>query len=89
MAEVVFKVRVVPNASRSEVAGWQGDVLRVRIQAPAVEGKANAALVEFLAGELGLKRRDVQIEKGLASREKLVRVTGRDAKEIKVQLKGK
>lgn len=86
MEEAVFKVRVVPNASCSEVAGWQGDVVRIRIQAPAVEGKANAALIEFLAEGLGVRRRDIQIEKGLTGREKLVRVVGMTGDGVKTRL---
>lgn len=66
-------VRAVPNASRSEIAGWEDDpragrVLRVRIAAPPVEGKANAALREFLAIALGLSKSVVTLEKGDSSR---------------------
>jgi uncharacterized protein (TIGR00251 family) len=66
-------VRAVPNASRSEIAGWEDDpragrVLRVRIAAPPVEGKANAALREFLAKALGLSKSLVTLEKGDSSR---------------------
>lgn len=66
-------VRAVPNASRSEIAGWEEDpragrVLRVRIAAPPVEGKANTALREFLAKALGLPKSAVTLEKGDSSR---------------------
>jgi uncharacterized protein (TIGR00251 family) len=66
-------VRAVPNASRSEIAGWEEDpragrVLRVRIAAPPVEGKANTALREFLAKALGLSKSSVTLEKGDSSR---------------------
>lgn len=66
-------VRAVPNASRSEIAGWEEDpragrVLRVRIAAPPVEGKANTALREFLAKALGLSKSVVVLEKGDSSR---------------------
>jgi len=66
-------VRAVPNASRSEISGWEDDpragrVLRVRIAAPPVEGKANAALREFLAKALGLSKSAVTLEKGDSSR---------------------
>jgi len=66
-------VRTVPNASRSEIAGWEEDpragrVLRVRIAAPPVEGKANTALREFLAKALGLSKSSVTLEKGDSSR---------------------
>lgn len=68
-------VRATPNARRSEVLGWEeeprvGRVLRVKIAAPPVEGKANDALREFLARELGLPRSQVSLEKGESSRHK-------------------
>jgi uncharacterized protein (TIGR00251 family) len=66
-------VRAVPNASRSEITGWEEDpragrVLRVRIAAPPVEGKANTALREFLAKALGLPKSAVTLDKGDSSR---------------------
>jgi uncharacterized protein (TIGR00251 family) len=66
-------VRAVPNASRSEIAGWEDDpragrVLRVRVAAPPVEGKANAELRAFLAKALGLPKSQVTLEKGDSSR---------------------
>ena len=72
-------VRAVPNASRSEIAGWEEDpragrVLRVRVAAPPVEGKANVALVRFLADAFGVPMRNVLIVRGETSRDKVVRV---------------
>ncbi len=70
--------RIVPNARRSEVAGMMDDgkTLRIRIHAPAVEGKANRELTRFLAGQLGVSRRDVVIVAGEKSRGKRVEVAG-------------
>lgn len=70
-----LRVRATPNARRSEIAGWDtddaaGPVLRVRIAAPPAEGKANAALREFLAAALGLAKSQVRLEKGGGSRHK-------------------
>jgi uncharacterized protein (TIGR00251 family) len=67
------RVLAVPNAKASEVIGWEDDpragrVLRVRIAAPPVDGKANVALREFLAGHFGLPKSKVTLEKGDASR---------------------
>lgn len=76
---VVLSVRIVPRASRTEVAGPMGEALKVRIQAPPVDGKANAALIDFLASALGVPRRGVTILSGRSSRLKKVRVTGLDA----------
>ena len=55
-----ISVKVVPGASRSEIVGWLGEDLKVRIQAPANDGKANDALCEFLASEFGLPARSVR-----------------------------
>ncbi|MGH9273999.1 MAG: DUF167 domain-containing protein [Acidimicrobiales bacterium] len=67
-------IRVQPGASRSEVVGPHGDALRVRVAGPAVDGKANAELVRFLAEHLGVPARAVEITRGHASRTKVVRV---------------
>lgn len=71
---IVVKVRVQPGAYRDEIVGWEEDVLRIRLRARAVEGKANKSLVVFLADVLGLKPRQVTLVKGEKSREKLVEI---------------
>ena len=68
-----IRVLAVPNSKKSEVVGWEEDprtgrVLRVKIAAPAVEGKANAALREFLAKHFGVAKSQVNLEKGDTSR---------------------
>jgi hypothetical protein len=72
--DLLLDVRVQPRASRTEFAGAIGDRLRVRLQAPPVDGRANAALVEFLAEAFGVPRARVTIEHGLSGRDKRVRV---------------
>jgi uncharacterized protein (TIGR00251 family) len=67
---------VQPRASRTEVAGIMEGALRVRLQAPPVEGAANDALVDFLADCLGVPRRAVRIVAGTSSRLKTVEVEG-------------
>jgi uncharacterized protein (TIGR00251 family) len=73
---VILTVHVVPRASKNEVVGIHGDALRIRLQAPPVEGAANAALVAFLAETLGVPQRQVEILSGHASRRKRVAVSG-------------
>jgi hypothetical protein len=73
---VRLRVRVQPRASRSEIAGVHGDELRIRLQAPPVDGAANEALVRFLAEALGAPRSAVKIVSGLASRSKTVVIRG-------------
>jgi uncharacterized protein (TIGR00251 family) len=68
-------IRVQPGARRSEVVGPHGDALRVRVSGPAVDGKANAELIRFLAEHLGLPRAAVTITRGHTSRTKVVHVT--------------
>ncbi len=82
MPTVRLTVRAQPGASRSEVVGWQGGTLRVRVQAPPLEGRANAAVVELLAKALGVPRRSVRIERGETSREKVIAVDDLDEAEI-------
>jgi len=73
---VILELHVQPGAKRSEFAGMHGDRVKVRLAAPAVEGKANAALVEFLAAHYGVPRRSVRIAAGLKSRRKRVVIEG-------------
>jgi len=71
---VAFKVRIVPRAARSEACGVHGDGLKIRLQAPPVEGRANRALVDFLAAELGVRRSRISIVAGETSRTKRILV---------------
>lgn len=70
----LFGVRVVPRASRSEVAGSRDGALVVRVTAPPVEGAANDAVVALLARALGVAPSDVEIERGSHGRRKVVSV---------------
>jgi uncharacterized protein (TIGR00251 family) len=79
-------IKAIPNAPRSEVAGWLGDALKVKVHAPPVEGRANEALCEFLADTLGLSRRAVTLVRGETSRQKVVRVDGLSLADVKAKL---
>lgn len=74
MSDVLLKVKVIPNSSREQVVGWLGDVLKVKLQAPPEDGKANKALKQLLAKCLGVKQKNIIIEYGASSPEKLVRI---------------
>ena len=78
MADLIIEIRVRPNASRTKVGGTVGDPPRlvVAVQAPAVEGKANEAVVKALAEALDLRPRDLKIVHGELSRDKRVAVIG-------------
>ena len=73
---MILELHVQPGAKRSEFAGMHGERIKVRLAAPALEGKANAALIEFLAGHYGVPRRNVRIAAGLKSRRKRVVIEG-------------
>ncbi len=75
-AGVRFNVRVQPRASRTEVAGTQGDAVKIRVAAPPVEGAANQELVGFIAKRLGVAKSAVRILRGERGRDKLVEVEG-------------
>ncbi|HEX7593801.1 MAG TPA: DUF167 domain-containing protein [Anaerolineae bacterium] len=77
-----FAVKVVPRASKNQIVGMEGDAIKIRLNAPPVEGKANEALVKFLAETLGVSRAQIEIVRGHASRRKVVRVRGVTAEQI-------
>ena len=70
----LLELRIQPGARRSEVVGLLGRSLKIKVAAPADDGRANAELIRFLAGTLGLTRRDVRIVRGGSSRTKAVAV---------------
>ena len=71
---LILSLHVQPGARASEVAGVHGDSLRIRVQAPAIEDRANQALLEFVAHRLGVAKRDVTLASGARSREKKLHV---------------
>ena len=85
-ASCTLAIKAVPNAPRSAVAGWLGEALKVKVQAPPVEGRANEALCDFLAEQLGLPRRAVTVLRGDTSRLKLVRIEGLTEAEARSRL---
>lgn len=86
MPACTLELKTIPNAPRDEIAGWLGDALKVKVHAPALEGRANNALLEFLADQLGVHRRDVTLVRGDKSRHKAVRITGLTLAEVKARL---
>jgi uncharacterized protein (TIGR00251 family) len=87
MAEsAVLLVRVTPRAGRDEIAGWQGDQLRVRLRAPPVEGQANEALRRLLAARLGLPVSAIELLTGATARTKRVRVDGLSLEDVRSRL---
>ena len=70
-----ISLKVMPGAKRNEFKE-EGDSIKVYLNAPAVDGKANAALINFLAGHYGVKLSQIEIIKGLKSRHKIINIEG-------------
>jgi len=85
----LLKIHVNPRSSKEQVTGCHGDALNIRLTAPAVEGRANKALISFLAGFLGVKKRQVKIQSGDKSRNKLVSISGISPGEIEKMIESK
>ena len=81
-----FAVQVVPRASREGLAKVQDGALRIRLTAPPVEGAANRALIEFVAGLMDVPKRDMEIQSAHGSRRKVVGVRGLTPEEVAARL---
>ncbi len=81
-----LQVKVVPGASRDDIAGWLGDALKVRVSAPPEKGKANAAVCKLLAKQLGLWKGAVTVVQGHGSAQKRLAIKGIDAAALKARL---
>lgn len=84
---ITFNVKVIPRAKRDEIVGAEGDALKIRLNAPPVEGRANEALIKFLAELLNVPRARIEIVRGETSRHKLVRVRGVSIEKLQALLK--
>lgn len=77
---ITLEVHAQPGAKRTEVAGIHGGCLKIRIAAPAIEGRANEALIAFLAQSFGVPRRNVTLLRGESGRAKTVRIAAPKAR---------
>jgi len=84
---VRIHLHVQPGASTTEVAGLHGDRIKLRIQAPPLDGRANAAVLAWVAERLGVPRRTVTLVRGEKSREKVVDVEGVTVEMVRERLK--
>jgi uncharacterized protein (TIGR00251 family) len=82
----LLAVRVQPGASTDAILGWQGRALRVRVSAPAREGRANAAVARLLAEALGVPPSTVELARGAAGRDKLFRLRTLDTSAARARL---
>jgi len=81
-----ISVRVTPRGGRDAIDGWDGDVLRVRVAAPPVEGRANEAMLRLLAKALGVAPSRVALASGAGSRVKVVEVEGMTVEQARSAL---
>jgi uncharacterized protein len=81
-----LSVRVHPCARKNSVTGVHADALKIALTAPPVDGKANKALIAFLADALRLPRARIAVVAGLTTRAKMVRITGKSAAEVAAAL---
>jgi len=86
MPEALLKVHITPRGSKNEITGWRGEVLCIKVTAPPVEGAANAAVLDFLADALGIRKSQVALVKGEKSREKTLKITGLTESEVRARL---
>ena len=80
---VTLNLQTTPNAPRSQIVGWLGDRLKVKVKAPAVEGKANLELVRFLAEQFGVRPNAVTLLRGETARLKTVRIEGVEEADVR------
>ena len=73
---VTLVLHVQPGAKRSEIVGLHGEALKIRLAAPPIEGRANDALLKFIAGLFAVPLRNIELKQGGQSRHKVVAVTG-------------
>ena len=85
-AGITFAVRVHPCAKKNAITSEVGDALKLALTAPPADGKANAACIEFFAKLLNLPRSSVTIAAGQTSRNKVIRVSGLTAQQVRDRL---
>jgi uncharacterized protein len=83
---IIFRVRVVPRAARSEIVGEHDGALKIRIASPPVDGAANAELIKFLAKTFGLTKAQVEIVGGQTSKSKQIKISNLKGENLKAVL---
>ncbi len=79
---ITLTLHIQPGAKKTEFAGLHGDALKIRLAAPPVDGKANEALVKFVAETLNLPKSAVTLKSGQTSRRKVLELIGADASAL-------
>ncbi len=84
---LIFEIKVVPGASRAQIAGFQEGVLKLKVTAQPVEGAANLACIKLMAELLKLKKSQIEIFAGAKSRCKTILVKNMTKKELELKIK--
>jgi uncharacterized protein (TIGR00251 family) len=84
----IIQVHIIPNAKIDKVFGEYGGAIKIKLRAPAVEGKANAALRCLLADRLNIQQRAIILERGQRSRDKVIRIEGLSEHDARRRLLG-
>ena len=85
----IVRIRVVPNAKVDSVVGEHAGAMKIKLRAQAVEGKANAALIRFLAEQLELPRHSIVLERGRRSRDKVIRIDGLTEEDVRRRMRAR
>ncbi len=83
---VIIAVQAAPRAARNAVQGLHGDAVKIRLQAPPVDGKANEALIAFLSAKLEISKSNIALKSGANQRRKIIAVSGLSSTEIEKRL---
>jgi len=84
--DCILAIKVVPNASKTEISGWLGDLIKIRLQATPEAGKANKALIKFLSQKVKCDRKQIVLESGEFSPQKRIRIVGKKRSDLLTQL---
>ncbi len=82
MKEYIIKIYVQPRSSKNEIVGPYRDGIKVKVTSPPAEGKANEALIQFLAKQLKIAPSCIEIIKGLHSREKILKISSKNQGQV-------
>lgn len=83
---VFLRIRVIPRASRTEIQGAHGEELKIRLNAPPVDGKANQSLIKFLSKKMHLRKGAFELVSGESSRSKRLAISGLSLREVSAAL---
>lgn len=83
---LLLHLKIQPNASRSGIAGQHGQRLKIRLQSPPQDGKANQELLRFLSKALSISKSRIELIRGQTSRDKTIRITGITTDQLLAQV---